>query len=205
MSQKFEDLSALIDGEVSSSHDAISAVKGDTELMQKWNNYHLIRDGLRKELPPTLNFDIAANVAKALENEPVILSPKKTWRDLPVVASVVPFAKQGGQMAIAASVAVAMILGVQQMNQTEVEQPFNAAPPILGIQGGLSPVSFEQARSVPQKTDTAEQKRRVQAFLIDHKQQMRFKTFQAPVTSTNIEGVEKHEGKASDFVEDSPE
>lgn len=204
MSQKFEDLSALIDGEATSSDDGLDAVKGDTELMQKWKSYHLIGDGLRKELPSEINFDIAAKVAKALENEPAILAPKKTWRDLPLVGSVIPFAKQGGQMAVAASVAVAMILGVQQMNQTEVEQPFNAAPPILGIKGGLSPVSFEQARSIPQ-TDTAEQKRRVQAYLVDHKQQMRFKTFQAPVTNTNIEGIEQNEGTKSDLVEDSSE
>lgn len=203
MSQKFENLSALIDGEVSSSNnDVLDAVKSDTDLMQKWKSYHLIRDGLRKELPPELNFDIAAKVAQALESEPAILAPKKTWRELPVISNVIPFAKQGGQMAIAASVAVAMILGVQQMNQTDIEQPFNAAPPILGINGGLSPVSFEQTRAVPQ-TDAAEQKRRIQAYLIDHKEQMRFKTFQAPVT--NLESLPKNEGSESDLVESIPE
>ncbi|MCF2946546.1 transcriptional regulator [Paraglaciecola aquimarina] len=207
MSQKFENLSALIDGEQLSSDDVIEAVKGDADLMQKWKSYHLIRDGLRKELPTELNFDIAANVAQALENEPAILAPKKTWRELPLVSSVIPFAKQGGQMAVAASVAVAMILGVQQMNQTDVEQPFNAAPPILGIKGGLSPVSFEQTRTAP-KTDAIEQKRRIQAYLIDHKEQMRFKTFQAPVVDSDVLPIEEtpiNEGAESDIVESTPE
>ncbi|MGJ8682069.1 sigma-E factor negative regulatory protein [Paraglaciecola sp.] len=202
MSQKFENLSALIDGEELSSDDVIEAVKGDADLMQKWKNYHLIRDGLRKELPSELNFDIAGNVAKALESEPAILAPKKTWRELPLVSSVIPFAKQGGQMAVAASVAVAMILGVQQVNQPDIEQPFSAAPPILGIKGGLSPVSFEQTRSAP-KTDVAEQKRRMQAYFIDHKEQMRFKTFQVPVVVP--ESTSQTEGAESDLAESTPE
>jgi sigma-E factor negative regulatory protein RseA len=207
MSQKFENLSALIDGEVSSSDELIESVKNDKDLMQKWKNYHLIRDGLRQELPPELNFDIADKVAQALKAEPAILAPKKTWRDLPLVGNVVPFAKQGGQMAIAASVAVAMILGVQQMNQTDAEQPFNAAPPILGIKGGLSPVSFEQTRSVP-NINAGEQKRRIQAYLIDHKEQMRFKTFQAPASTlpvTVLEDIPHNDGVESDLAESTPE
>ncbi|MFT2092982.1 sigma-E factor negative regulatory protein [Paraglaciecola sp. 2405UD69-4] len=179
MSQKFEDLSVLVDGEVeatsSSDNHLIDDVKNDTELMQKWNNYHLIRDGLRKELPVELNFDIAANVAQALESEPAIIAPKKGWGNVPIIGRVIPFAKQGGQMAVAASVAVAMILGVQQLNQADTDTPFNAAPPILGVQGGLSPVSYDQTRALPQ-TNEVEQRRKVNAYIVDHNQQMRFRT-----------------------------
>ncbi|WP_158970425.1 sigma-E factor negative regulatory protein [Paraglaciecola sp. L3A3] len=201
MSQKFENLSAFIDGEVSSDN-VVDAVKRDADLMQKWKNYHLIRDGLRQELPTELNFDIAAKVAQALESEPAILAPKKTWRDIPLIGNVIPFAKQGGQMAVAASVAVAMILGVQHMNQTEVEQPFSAAAPILGINGGLSPVSFDATRSLPQ-TDTAEQKRRIHAYILDHKQQMRFKTFEVTATPTAEDTI--NEEAVPEVVENIPE
>ena len=132
MSQKFENLSALVDGEydtsTSSSSLLLDAVKNDTELQLKWKSYHLIRDGLRQELPANINFDIADKIAQAIEAEPTILAPKKTWRDLPLVSNIIPFAKQGGQMAIAASVAVAMIIGVQQVNQSDAIQPFSAAP-----------------------------------------------------------------------------
>lgn len=173
MSQKIENLSAWVDGELQ-SHQLIDELKTDELLAQKWQRYHLIRDGLRQELPDQINFDIAANVAAALQSEPSILAPKKSWRDLPLIGSVVPFAKQGGQMAIAASVAVAMIIGVQQFNQPELDQPFNSAPSILGIQGGLSPVSLEQTRTLP-RTDASEQRRVINAYLNDHKQQLRFK------------------------------
>ena len=209
MSQKLENLSALIDGEqdarTSSNGDVLDAVKNDADLKLKWVSYHLIRDGLRKELPVEINFDIADKVAQALESEPAILAPKKTWRDMPLVGSVVPFAKQGGQMAIAASVAVAMIIGVQQLNQNDAVQPFNAAPPIPGIQGGLSPVSFDQTRAVP-NSNAVEQRRRINAYMTDHKQQLRFKTIQAGndepvILDQNINNEEAQ----SDIVENTPQ
>ena len=209
MSQKFENLSALVDGEdsassASSSH-VLDVLKNDAELQLKWKSYHLIRNGLRQELPENINFDIADKVAQALEAEPAILAPKNTWRDLPLVARVIPFAKQGGQMAIAASVAVAMIIGVQQVNQNDVGQPFNAAPPIPGIQGGLSPVSFDQSRAIP-NSDGVEQRRRINAYVTDHKQQLRFKTMQPIKDESEILDQKIENEKAqSDIVENIPQ
>ena len=183
----------------------LDAVKNDTELQLKWKSYHLIRDGLRQELPVSINFDIAAKIAQAIEAEPAILAPKKTWRDLPLVSNIVPFAKQGGQMAIAASVAVAMIIGVQQLNQADVIQPFNAAPPISGIQGGLSPVSFDQTRAIP-NSGAVEQKRRINAYMTDHKQQLRFKTIQSGnKNSANLNQGINNEEAQSDIVENTPQ
>jgi sigma-E factor negative regulatory protein RseA len=206
MSQEIEDLSALVDGELQDS-DFINGLKDNTELAAKWQNYHLIRDSLRKELPSHINFDIAANVAQALESEPAILAPKKSWRDLPLVGSMLPFAKQGGQMAIAASVAVAMILGVQQINQPELDQPIYSARPILGIQGGLSPVSMEQTRSAPPR-DLTEQRKRIIAYLEDHQQQMRLKSAQFQSNTDNnvvneINEIDKN-GEQSGILENSP-
>jgi sigma-E factor negative regulatory protein RseA len=209
MSQKLENLSALIDGEqlpsITSSNDVLDAVKDDAVLQLKWKSYHLIRDSLRQELPININFDITDMVAQALESEPAILAPKKTWRDLPLVSRVVPFAKQGGQMAIAASVAVAMIIGVQQINQVDVSQPFNAAPPIPGIQGGLSPVSFDQTRTII-NSDAVEQRRRINTYMTDHKQQLRFKTTQlSNDTSSILDQDIINEEAQSDIVENTPQ
>jgi|VirMetMinimDraft_7_1064189.scaffolds.fasta_scaffold09408_5 sigma-E factor negative regulatory protein RseA len=196
MSQKFENLSAFVDGENSQfdlqGNEVITAMKNDKQLMQKWHSYHVIRYGMRKELPAQMQFDIAAKVALALESEPAILAPKKSWRNIPMLGSVVPFVKQGGQFAIAASVAVAMIIGVQQFNQNSAEQPFNSAAPILGIPGGLSPVSFEQTHSVPQN-DIVEQRRRINAFIADHQQQMRLKSVQLSNTPNLVEQPEKND------------
>ena len=213
MSQKFENLSALVDGEhvtsSSSNSHILDAVRNDVDLQLKWKRYHLIRDSLRQELSVNIHFDIADKVAQALEAEPAILAPKKTWRDIQLVSNIVPFAKQGGQMAIAASVAVVMIIGVQQLNQADVNQPFNAAPPIPGIQGGLSPVSFDQVRNVPD-SDGVEQRRRINAYMADHKQQLRFKTIQisndeSTMLEPNVKNTIKNKKAQSYIVEDIPQ
>lgn len=183
--KKFEDLSAWMDGE--SASGMIGETCNDSELSAKWRNYHLIRDGLRKELPSQLNFDISKSVAEAIADEPAILAPKKGLRDVPVIGHVVPFLRQGGQFAIAASVAAAMIIGVQQLNQPKPEQPFNSAPAMQlpGMQaGGLSPVSLEQTRSLP-RTDAIEQRRRISAYLNDHQRQLRLKAQEADRVDAN--------------------
>ena len=217
MSQKFENLSALVDGEDATSSSSrsylLDGIKDDVDLQLKWKSYHLIRNSLRQELPADIYLDIADRVAQALDAEPAILAPKKTWRDISLISNIVPFAKQGGQMAIAASVAVVMIIGVQQLNQADVIQPFNAAPPIPGIQGGLSPVSFDQARTVP-NSDGVEQRRRINAYMTDHKQQLRFKTIQitsddSTTPDANIKSIIKDNTKDkkahSDIVENIPQ
>ncbi|GAB3037824.1 sigma-E factor negative regulatory protein [Bowmanella dokdonensis] len=190
--QKKESLSALMDGE-ESANGLFSDIGQDQGLQQTWRNYHLIRDGLRKELPSSLNFDISARVAAAIEQEPAILAPKKRLRDIPVVGQVIPLVRQGGQFAIAASVAAAMIIGVQQLNQPTPEQPFSSAPAlqIPGMQaGGLSPVSLEQTRSLPPAADALEQKRRINAYLTDHQRQMRLKAQQAKESELQESEVE---------------
>lgn len=176
---KFENLSAFIDGE-SNESSVVEQLKADKESQDKWSRYHLVRDCLREEVAPTLQFDIADNIAKALEQEPAIVAPKTQKSSIPVLGNVVPMLRQGGQFAIAASVAVAMILGYQQINQPQVDPTLNTAPTlgVGGINGGLSPVSLEQTRSL-QQSDFVEQKRKINALLEDHQQQLLLKSTQA--------------------------
>ena len=178
MTQQNENLSAFVDGELQDSK-IISDIKNDAELSEKWQRYHLIRQGLRKELPEAASFDISASFAAALEDEPVVLAPKRRWQSLPVVASVIPFVRQGGQLAVAASVAVAMVLGVQQLNQPETVQPLDSSSPFTfpGIQGGLSPVSLEKTNAVP-RDHVLEQLRMSNAYLSDHRHQLRIRANQ---------------------------
>lgn len=189
MMQQNEKLSAVVDGELLDD-TLLSALKNNPELNAKWQTYHLIRDTMRKELPPQVDFDISARVMAALADEPAILAPQKTWRDLPLVGNVIPLIRQGGQFAIAASVAVAMILGVQQLNQSPVEQPFNPALPLSGIQGGLSPVSLEQTRALP-STNMVDQRQLINAYLTDHQQQLRLKSSQVDEKKAEVEEKEK--------------
>ena len=182
MTQQQEKLSAFMDGEMGTGNDQlITDIELDQALRAKWQRYHLIRDGMRGELGQSTNFDVAASIAQAIDAEPAILAPKKRLQDIPVIGSVVPLVKQSGQFLVAASVAAVVILGVQNFNQPDVSEPFSTAPPITGPQGGLTPVSLEQTRSV-QRNDMAallEQRRLINALIADHQRQLQMQQPQA--------------------------
>lgn len=179
---KFENLSAFIDGEQTDS-ESLEQLLSDKdgskeELAAKWQSYHIIKDGLRNDLPETLQLNIADAVAARLENEPAIIAtPEPKKRSIPLLDNVIPLFRQGGQYAIAASVAIAMILGYQQLNYVPENQGLNIAPvkAISGIQSGLSPVSLQQEHALP-RADIAEKRRKLNALLVDHQQQMLLKT-----------------------------
>ncbi|AXR07206.1 sigma-E factor negative regulatory protein [Salinimonas sediminis] len=178
MTQQQEKLSAFMDGELN-SNDILQSIKQDPELQAKWRRYHVIRSGLRQEASVSPELDITAQVAAALADEPTIMAPKKSRRKhLPVIGDVAPFARQTGQLAVAASVAVAVILGVQQFNPpAPVDAPMGSATPLIGTPGGLAPVSLEQTRPVS-RNDMAtmmEKKRKINALISDHEQQVKLK------------------------------
>ncbi|MEG3768469.1 sigma-E factor negative regulatory protein [Alteromonas sp. 14N.309.X.WAT.G.H12] len=192
MTQQQEKMSAFMDGETESS-EIMDAILQDEALQVKWKRYHVIRSGLRKEATVAPQIDITAAVAAALEDEPVVVAPKTSrWRKLPVVGNVVPFAKQGGQFAVAASVAVAVILGVQQMNKPEPAEPFSTFETRTQL-GGLAPVSLEQTRTLPRNDMNImlEKKRKINAIIADHEQQVQLK--QAEEQSRSVdESVESN-------------
>ena len=176
MTQQQEKLSAFMDGETDSA-EIMEAILNDEELKAKWQRYHVIRSGLRKEATVAPEMDITAAVAAALDSEPTVMAPKRSgWKSLPLIGNVVPFAKQSGQFAVAASVAVAVILGVQQMNQPEPTEPFSTFE-TPGRIGGLSPVSLEQIRTLPRNDMSVvlEKKRKINAIIADHEQQIQLK------------------------------
>ena len=175
MTQQQEKLSAFLDGEGHDS-DVINGLTSDAELADKWKRYHLIRDCMRNEMTSDLNFDISAQVASKLEGELPIVAPKPSWKELPVVASVIPLVKQSGQLAVAACVTAVMIFSYQSYNQPEESQPFLTAP-TNGPLGGLAPVSLSSSNGV-NRDDMArlqEQQRQINALIEDHQRQIRLK------------------------------
>jgi sigma-E factor negative regulatory protein RseA len=179
MTQQQEKMSAFMDGEIAGD-SIIDAIKNDDALQAKWQRYHVMRGVMRKEAHVAPELDIASAVAAALEDEPAIVAPKKArWHNVPVLGNVVPFAKQSGQFAMAASVAVAVILGVQHFNQPAPTEPFMTAP-TAGPQGGLAPVSLEQTRALPRNdmNEVLVKKRKINALIADHEQQLKIKQAQ---------------------------
>ncbi|MFC3122120.1 RseA family anti-sigma factor [Agaribacter flavus] len=172
MSQDLEQLSALVDGQADDISTAKDVLK-DPEMQRKWKSYHLSRDLMRNDMSSDLSFDISARVSEALEQELPIVAPKPSWKELPLVSSVIPIFKQSSQVAMAACVTALVIFSYQSYNQPEEVQPFTAAPSALGPIGGLSPVSLEQTSGVNQSTAVRlnEQRRLINALIEDHNRQ----------------------------------
>lgn len=176
MTQQQEKLSAFVDGE----HDDPEIAKNltqDSELADKWKRYHLVRDCIRNEMSADIHFDVSAQIAKQLEGELPMVAPKRTWRELPVVATVIPLVKQSGQLAVAACVTAVMIFSYQSYNQPEEAQPFLTAPTEFGPQGGLAPVSLSTSESVDRQgmAILLEQQRQINALIEDHQRQLKLK------------------------------
>lgn len=176
MTQKFEQMSAVMDGE---SNVESLQMKDDAELNNAWKRYHVVRSVMRKEMPEGAYVDVSASIAAALEFEPAILAPNASKNSTllsKLSAKVIPFARQSGQFAVAASVAAAVIIGVQTYNQPETNEPFATAITTTP-QGGLAPVSLNQTRILPSenKQNLMETRRQIQALISDHEQQVKLK------------------------------
>ena len=106
-----EQLSALVDGELLSHIEpAVDEMLKTAELKDSWARYHLIRDTLKQNVPPQLDFSFGQRVSASIASEPTILAPTGSTNTL---------LKPIAGFAIAASVAVMAILGTQQ-NQDDV-------------------------------------------------------------------------------------
>jgi sigma-E factor negative regulatory protein RseA len=175
MTENFERISALVDDETQDhklDDQLLDSLKKDDSCAQKWYRYHLIGQVLRQELPEKLDLNLGSNITTALVNEPSYLPSKRPVFKLPQLASIIPLFKQGGQLAIAASVAVAVVVGVQSFNQPDELRPYNPAVPQLGPQGGLAPVSLQQTRSTG-TLQAIEQRRLINAYFFDHQRQLK--------------------------------
>ncbi|MFB2642397.1 sigma-E factor negative regulatory protein [Shewanella bicestrii] len=181
-------VSAAVDGET--DLQTMAELAADTHSHNKWRNYHVIGDAMRGELPQTMALDLSASIAAAIELEPAIVSPQAS---APEVAApqqvavnagqsrVVPLFKQFGQYAIAATVAMFAIVGVQNFNQT-ADDAASPSPVLITrpLVGSASPVSLQTGPVQQNQSYTNdqmnEQRRRINTYIQDHMLQQRLNT-----------------------------
>ena len=176
-------VSAAVDGEADES--TLAQLSADVDSHAQWQRYHIIGDTMRGELPATIDLDLSASIMAAIELEPTIMAPKVQLKESteqvassPARASnVVPFFKQFGQYAIAATVAMVAIVGVQSYNQSndaESPLPVLTTRPLVGT---VSPVSYQtgavQSQQNYSNDQMIEQRRRINAYIQDHMLQQR--------------------------------
>lgn len=194
---KFETISSLVDNYRVTDHEseqAIDEILKDEHLSKTWQHYHLIGDVIRDEVPSELPLDFSVKIADALAEEPTILAPSRaeTSRPNTFKAKVVQLVKPLGQVAIAASAAGLMIIGVQQnvAENTEIITP-NQIAQTKPLAGFANPVSFNYQEPVKYQKQAVlekriEQQRRFQALLSDHQQQVKLSAVQTH-ESSNIQ------------------
>ncbi|GGB74551.1 anti-sigma factor [Shewanella inventionis] len=174
-------VSAAVDGEADDK--TLAKLSADVDSHAQWQRYHMIGDTMRGELPEAIDLDFSANIMAAIELEPTIIAPKAQQAEPEQIApaaktsNVVPFFKQFGQYAIAATVAMVAIVGVQSYNQTndaESPLPVLTTRPLVGT---VSPVSYQTGSVQNQQNysneQVIEQRRRINAYIQDHMLQQR--------------------------------
>jgi sigma-E factor negative regulatory protein RseA len=77
---KSESISSLVDNYSPSSDDGVSThlidnLLKDDDSFSAWQNYHLIGDVLRDEVPQSLQLDLSEKIVTAIAQEATILSP----------------------------------------------------------------------------------------------------------------------------------
>ncbi|KZX64469.1 anti-sigma E factor [Vibrio sp. HI00D65] len=199
-----EKLSALMDGETIDKA-LIVDLESDQESMNTWQSYHLIGDVMRGDAPETKNWNIADSVAAALEDEPAHSAmpnlhqvnveptvapieeqpkPQQAKRQLPA------WLQQFGQVAVAACVSLAVVLGVQQYGVSDPAAPEQL--PVLQtipFAGSAEPVSLtrESVERPASEANLQEQRKRVHAMLEDYELQLRLNSDASPMEDAHLE------------------
>ncbi len=126
-----EQISALVDDEIRNAElkIVIAELTKNPESAERWLRYNLISDALRNNLPDAIEPELAHRIQLALESEPTVLAPQR----MRIPEKIAPALKQVGGMAVAASVAVVMVISLQEEQSgvdagQQVQQQTTALP-----------------------------------------------------------------------------
>ncbi len=191
-------ISAVLDSE-----EALSELMTTSEAGKQFERYSLIGDVMRNDASDVIHIDIADSVAELLEHEPVFadfkqtqLEPESKATESKLPDNVVPFnwKKPVSQIAIAASVAVFAIMGVQTLPSGDAPGVAEPAPmfqtkPFGGI---AAPVSYSSEPALDNATNGLRklQQQRIGALVLEHQRQTRIATQETP-DKNNILPVEE--------------
>lgn len=202
--KKFETVSSVVDN-FQASDETFEELLEDSNLSATWDRYHLIGDVMRGDTSEHISLDLSSQISAALADEPVALAPKRKANVTNIIkAKVVQFAKPFGQMAIAASAAGLMIMGVQQNNaDVETISPVNQVVKTMPFGGIAEPVSlnYQQTNATSQKQAYIEQQRRFHALLSDHKQQIKLSSVAIDSLNEQKDNTPQIQNKAEDSAQ----
>lgn len=124
---KNEQLSALVDGELDDD-EITGKLANDMTMRRKWRRYTLISDAMHNSSPLHPDPRLASTISELISREPVVFAPERRSR------TRYAYLKPAAGMAIAASVAMLAILGIQQTWRTEGVGPTVSPPELAQVQ-----------------------------------------------------------------------
>ncbi|WP_413111260.1 RseA family anti-sigma factor [Thaumasiovibrio sp. DFM-14] len=201
--KKQEMLSALVDGELQ-DEILLDALAEDGDSAAHWQNYHLIGDVMRGDAPQSVDWDISAQIARALDDEPAHMQkadnvepiesqpkPEQVRKTLPA------WLRNLGQVATAACVSLVAIVGVQQYNGAQDDTMLTSSEAVSVLEtvpfaGTVQPVSLSTrpqtvSQQVPSEAQLVEQRRRINAMLQDYELQLRLNAEDGTVDRSRLE------------------
>ncbi len=142
--QKAETVSALMDGEVDelTLHRTLKNIDQDPELRASWRRYHLVSAAMTDELPERM-VDLSSRISEAIAQEKAPQAVARRWLQ--------PL----GRFAIAASVTVVAVLGVQQYGPQQQQTPLTAVTAQRAETDILPMQSALQMPQIPVRTVSA--------------------------------------------------
>jgi sigma-E factor negative regulatory protein RseA len=186
-----ESLSALMDGEASDFEVRRVLKSEDAELDQRWQRYQLVSAAMRKESDSGFGLvDLSTSISEVIANEPVLSSSVDFDGELQAdkittKEKVVGLWSNIGRFAVAASVAGAVVVGVQfspnDVSNTVATSTLTptasvSGQPILGVDATVSTVGTES--QVQQQTpiiineatqqQVADMKAEVNRLMLEH-------------------------------------
>lgn len=189
---KNESLSALVDNEVTDLElrRLLKESQGDDEIKQRWQRYQLIGSAIREDLPDVRYSDLSQSISAAIADEPELsVDLTDEIKPIGVVSKVGALWSSLGRVAVAASVAGAVVIGVQTYQSpvavgsagvVAAVEPASSSPSGLPIGYGApavmartvsspagynSPVPERQVQFVPRQGKPVEHNPELQAYL----------------------------------------
>lgn len=175
-------LSAYMDGE-QVNPTFTEQLCQDAELQESWEDFHTIRSIMRKESNVVLGADFTAKMESLIATEEIQVSNAMTSQPLPQEVENAPFMQKLKawfmpitQVAVAASVCLVAILGVQSFNAKSTVQSAVDAPVLqtLPFNNGVQEVSYNAPSKDVMTAEQLEQKnKRIGAMLQSYELQRR--------------------------------
>lgn len=175
-------LSAYMDGE-QVNPTFTEQLCQDAELQESWEDFHTIRSIMRKESSVVLGADFTAKMESLIATEEIQVSNAMTSQPLPQEVENAPFMQKLKawfmpitQVAVAASVCLVAVLGVQSFNAKSTVQSTVDAPVLqtLPFNNGVQEVSYNAPSKDVMTAEQLEQKnKRIGAMLQSYELQRR--------------------------------